>query len=90
MTKSVTANCMGVGSTRSVRKTELLRLQLHTTPSDGSLLWFPHIYTNYMFSKIEERLNICIIKSSQRDILGKTGGDFPEDTSHQIGIVIKS
>ena len=43
-----------------------------------------------MFSKIEVRLNICIIKSSQRDILGKTESDFPEEMSHQIGIVIKS
>ena len=71
-------------------KTDLLRLQLHATPSDSSLLWFPQIYTNYMFSKIEMRLNICIIKSSQRDILGKTGRDFPKEMSHQIGIVIKS
>ena len=71
-------------------KTDLLRLQLHTTPSDGSLLWFPQIYTNYMFSKMEVRLNTCIIKSPQRDVLGKTGGDFPEEMSHQIGIVIKS
>ena len=71
-------------------KTDLLRLQLHTTSSDGSPLWFPQIYTNYMFSKIEVRLNICIIKSSQRDILGKKESDFPEEMSHQIGIVIKS
>ena len=39
---------------------------------------------------MEVRLNICIIKSSQRDVLEKTGGDFPEEMSHQIGIVIKS
>ena len=71
-------------------KTDLLSLQLHTTSSDGSPLWFPQIYTNYMFSKIEVRLNICIIKSSQRDIVGKTGSDFPEEMSHQISIVIKS
>ena len=43
-----------------------------------------------MFSKIEVRLNICIIKSSQRDILRKKESDFPEEMSHQIGIVIKS
>ena len=42
-------------------------------PSNGSLLWFPQIYTNYTFSKIKVHLNICIIKSQQRYILGKTG-----------------
>ena len=90
MTKSVTANCVGVGSTRSVLQDWSVTSPTPSTSSDGSPLWFPEIYKNYMFSKIEVRLNICIIKSSQRDILGKKESDFPEEMSHQIGIVIKS
>ena len=90
MTKSVTANCVGVGSTRSVLQDWSVK-----SPTPYYIIWwltfiFPQIYTNYMFSKIEVRLNICIIKSSQRDIVGKTGSDFPEEMSHQISIVIKS
>ena len=94
MTKSVTANCMGVGSIRSV-----LQDWSVTSPTLYYTIWWLtfmvstnlyklHVFQNWSVYKSLHQL--CIIKSPQRDILGKTGRDFPEKMSDQISIVIES
>ena len=90
MTKSVTANCVGVGSTKSV-----LQDWSVTSPTPYYIIWWLTFMVSTNLYKLYVFQNRSAFKYLHNQIITawhsrKTESDFPEEMSHQIGIVIKS